>query len=73
MGQDECVAIIHNHEPTEDKTTFSQLGFQQFLMFSELQVWPSSYTRRRRIKTEEKAKVVAAAWGKDLIQFLAAL
>ena len=25
----------------------------------------------RRIKTEEKAKVVAANWGKELIQFLA--
>ena len=28
---------------------------------------------RRRIKTEEKAKVVIAAWGAALIQFLAAL
>ena len=28
---------------------------------------------RRRIKTEEKAKVVAAVWGTELIQFLAAL
>ena len=28
---------------------------------------------RRRIKTEDKAKVVAAAWGTELIQFLAAL
>ena len=27
----------------------------------------------RKIKTEEKAKVVAAVWGKELIQFLAAL
>ena len=27
----------------------------------------------RRINTEEKAKVVAAAWGKELIQFLAAI
>ena len=30
-------------------------------------------THRRRIKTEEKAKVVAAAWGAELIEFLAAL
>ena len=30
-------------------------------------------THRRRIKTEVKAKVVAAAWGAELIQFLAAL
>ena len=29
--------------------------------------------RKRRIYTEEKAKVVAAAWGTKLIQFLAAL
>ena len=28
---------------------------------------------RRRMKTEEKAKVVAAVCGKELIQFLAAL
>ena len=28
---------------------------------------------RRRTKTEEKAKVVASVWGKELIQFLAAL
>ena len=28
---------------------------------------------RRRINTEEKAKVVAAAWRTELIQFLAAL
>ena len=27
----------------------------------------------RRIKTEESAKVVAAVWGTELIQFLAAL
>ena len=28
---------------------------------------------RRRIKTEEKAKVVASVWGAEFIQFLAAL
>ena len=28
---------------------------------------------RRRIKTEENAKVVAAVWGTEFIQFLAAL
>ena len=28
---------------------------------------------RRRIKTEKKTKVVAAVWGTELIQFLAAL
>ena len=27
---------------------------------------------RRRIKTEEKAKIVAAVWGTEFIQFLAA-
>ena len=30
-------------------------------------------SHRRRINTEEKAKVVAAAWVKELIKFLAAL
>ena len=28
---------------------------------------------RRRIKTEEKAKIVAAVWGAELIKFRAAL
>ena len=28
---------------------------------------------RRRINTDEKAKVVAAVWGTEMIQFLAAL
>ena len=28
---------------------------------------------RRRTKTEEKAKVVAAVWGTEMMQFLAAL
>ena len=32
---------------------------------------PSNH--RRRIKTEEKAKVVASVWGKEFIQFLAVL
>ena len=31
------------------------------------------FSHKRRINTEEKAKVVAAAWGTELIQFLAAL
>ena len=34
---------------------------------------PESPERRRRIKTEEKAKVVAAVWGTELITLLAAL
>ncbi len=38
MGLDECLAIIRNHEPDEDKTAFSRLGFLQFLLFSELLV-----------------------------------
>ena len=32
-----------------------------------------NHWHRRRIKTEEKAKVVAAVWGTGFIQFLAAL
>ena len=31
------------------------------------------YWHRRRIKTEEKAKVVAPVWGEEFIQFLAVL
>ena len=32
-----------------------------------------SLDQRRGIKTEENSKVVAAAWGTEIIQFLAAL
>ena len=32
-----------------------------------------STSHRRRMKTEEKAKVVSAVWGTYLVQFLAAL
>ena len=32
-----------------------------------------SHLHRRRIKTEEKAKVVISVWGKEFIKFLAAL
>ena len=32
-----------------------------------------TFTHTRRINTEEKAKVVAAVWGEEFIQFLAAL
>ena len=38
------------------------------LLFPEI---PADH--RRRIKTEKKAKVVAAVWGTEFIQFLAAL
>ena len=30
------------------------------------------YSHRRRIKTKEKAKVVASVWGEEFIKFLAA-
>ena len=32
-----------------------------------------NFNHRRRIKTEGKAKVVAAVWEKELVQFLSAL
>ena len=35
--------------------------------------WLGSVICRRRIKTKEKAKVVAAVWGEEIIKFLAAL
>ena len=34
---------------------------------------PISVVHRRKIKTEEKAKVVASVWGEEFIQFLDAL
>ena len=36
-------------------------------------VLPVSWGHRRKIDTEEKAKVVAASWGTELLQVLAAL
>ena len=42
------------------------------LEFATGKLWGSA-AHRRRIKKEEKAKVVATVWGTELIQFLAAL
>ena len=39
------------------------------LIFSEFVPW----MHRRRIKTEEKAKVIASVWLEEFIQFLAVL
>ena len=36
-------------------------------------MWWVVRQHRRRINTEEKAKVVAAVWGTEMIKFLAAL
>ena len=36
-------------------------------------MWNDDALHRRRIYTEEKAKVVAASWATELLQFLAAL
>ena len=41
-------------------------------LFSNQRYW-ADLNYKRRIKTEEKAKDVAAAWGTEFIQFLAAL
>ena len=36
-------------------------------------VMPLMYSHRRRINTEEKTKVVAVAWGTEIIAFFAKL
>ena len=51
------------------KKEFLKLTYEDFLVFYGI-LYP---VHRRRIKTEENAKVVAAVWGKEFIQFLAAL
>ena len=51
------------------KKEFLKLADEDFLVFYGI-LYP---VHRRRIKTEENAKVVAAVWGKEFIQFLAAL
>ena len=45
----------------------------QYLAQCTMQTVPSSHTHRRRIKTEDKANVVFAVLGMELIKFLAAL
>ena len=59
--------------PPSPVTTSS---WRTFLTWSTLQLmarWGiySPQTHRRRIKTEGKAKLVAASWGTEFIQFLA--
>ena len=43
------------------------------LLFFWLVLISDHLSHRRRIKTEEKAKVIAALWGTELIPFLATL
>ena len=43
------------------------------LAFLFMTYFRHGYTHRRRIKTEEKAKVVASVWGEEFIKFPAAL
>ena len=35
--------------------------------------WLVRFIHRRRMEIEEKGKIIAAAWGTELVQFLAAL
>ena len=71
-----CV-IIKTHIHTEHSTLHFTVQYVNFcLSFFYLMTKEKRrvlLTYRRRIKTEETAKVVAAVWGTELIQFLAAL
>ena len=61
--------------PTDNSADYRYFCYQHLLM--DLLLYSTAcgdYTvHRRRIKTEEKAKVVAAIWGEEFIQFLVSL
>ena len=60
------MAVVQGHIPQPDNfTTCGKLGIEINQYNCPIEV--------RRIKTEEKAKVVAAVWGAKFIRFLAAL
>ena len=47
--------------------------YRDFFSISNIYVRNETMCHRRRIKTKEKAKVVAAAWGTESIHFFAVL
>ena len=64
-------------ERTSNKHLFQRiLKLEQAVLEPELFIYREKHSfppPRRRIQTEEKANVVAAVWGMELIKFLAAL
>ena len=65
----------HEEEHHPDLLPDALLQLVQVPMYS-IQLYCShrdTIEHRRKIYTEEKSKVVAAVWGTELIQFLAAL
>ena len=77
-----CTTVIINREDANMKCFLLVRPLPQngTVPFSEILLCAIIFARlkniilhRRRIKTEEKAKVVAALWGAELIQFLATL
>ena len=59
--------------PGPAKTTFTSSWLPVSMQLTSFSVLFLPASHRRRINTEEKAKVVAAVWGIELIQFLAGL
>ena len=65
-------AAAHQTQPNGGQAQLRLLIAVQKLHKSFLERYVS-YSHRRRIKTEEKTEVVAAAWRAEFIKFLAAL
>ena len=65
------IEFIFNHAATYRTLILPYVGDDELL--AKLGAGKMIFHHRRRIYTEEKAKVVAATWGTELLQFLAAL
>ena len=68
-GQDRkwnCVTVLYTHRHVVRAANFSDVIRRTKNESDQLM-------QRRRLKTEEKAKVVAAVWGKTIFKLLAAL
>ena len=64
------LSLLFNYLDEGDSCAQSEVPSEQH---SQARGGTDSRVHRRRIRTEEKAKVVAAVWGAEFSQFVAAL
>ena len=71
MSEGNLLLNIRFHCFVRNQTVMNKKGLMVFAVIYLVDFFYPFYNHRRRIKTEEKAKVVAAVWGTESIYFFA--
>ena len=72
MAESSASELRQQEDPSTDSRSKDDLTLLLVISLA-LAARPQNLNHRRRIYTEENAKVVAAVWGTEFIKFLAAL